>query len=185
MHHSTSTFLGQFTQVVTCSVCSGEGTTAEKPCTECRASGLVRKSKEVEIKIPAGVDNHSQMRVSGQGNQGRRGGPPGDLYVVLSVEQHPTFERDDSTILLRHTIGFAIAALGGEITVPTVDGEHKLKVPAGTQSGTTVSLHGCGVPHLGHPNRRGDQIVQLIVKTPSRMNAEQKKLFERLKDLET
>jgi molecular chaperone DnaJ len=156
---------------------------AEKPCATCHASGLVRKSKEVEIKIPAGVDNHSQMRVTGQGDQGRRGGPPGDLYVVLNVEPHPVFEREGTTIVLRHTINFAIAALGGEIIVPTIDGEHKLKVPAGTQSGTTMSLHNCGVPHLGHPHRRGDQVVLLIVKTPTRLNAEEKKLFEKLKEL--
>jgi molecular chaperone DnaJ len=184
VRHSTSTFLGQFTQVVTCSTCGGEGTTADKPCNECRASGVVRKSKEVEIKIPAGVDDLSQMRVSGQGDQGRRGGPPGDLYVVLNVAPHPIFEREGTTILLRHTISFATAALGGEIMVPTIDGEHKLKVSAGTQSGTTVNLHGCGVPHLGHTSRRGDQIVQLNVRTPARLNAEEKKLFEKLKEIE-
>jgi molecular chaperone DnaJ len=184
IRHSTTTFLGQFTQIVSCSTCNGEGTKVEKPCSHCHAAGLVRKSKEVEIKVPAGVDHLSQIRLTGQGDQGRHNGAPGDLYIVLSVSPHRIFGREGTTILLQHNVSFATAALGGEIIVPTVDGEHKLKVPAGTQSGATFTLHGLGVPHLSNPRHRGDQIVQLIIKTPTRLNSEEKKLFEKLRQLD-
>lgn len=183
VRQTTATLLGHFTQVIICPNCQGEGSRVDKPCTNCKGRSQVRKSREIEIKVPAGIDNGVRLRVPGAGDQGRRGGPPGDVYVVLHVEKHEYFERDGSTIHLKQPISYSMAALGGELMVPTIDGEKKIKVKAGTATGTVMTMRDCGVPHLNNPNRRGDQLVHLIVETPRKLSSEERRLLEQLAEL--
>lgn len=183
IRQSTSTFLGQFTQVISCPNCEGEGSRVEKPCSNCKGRGQVRQSRDIELKVPAGVDSGLRMRVAGAGDQARRGGVPGDLYVVLQVTDHPDFIREGTTIHLRQSISFSMAALGGELMVPTVEGAKAIKIPAGTQTGTTLVMKEHGVPYLNTPGKRGDQIIHLQVDTPTRLSSEEKKLLEKLAEL--
>lgn len=183
IRQSTATFLGHFTQVITCPNCQGEGTTVEKPCTPCKGHGQVRKSREIDLKIPAGIDTGARLRVPGAGDQGRRNGPAGDLYVIIHVSDNSNFVREGTTIHLRQPISFSMAALGGDLMVATVEGVKPLKIPAATQTGTTLVMKEQGVPYLNSPGRRGDQIVHLVVETPSRLSSEEKKLLERLAEL--
>ncbi len=183
IRQSTATFLGHFTQVLTCPNCQGEGTRVEKPCNNCKGRGQIKKSKDIELKVPAGVDTGARLRVPGAGDQGPRGGPPGDLYVIIHVAEHNLFVREGTTIHLRQPISFSMAALGAELMVPTVEGVKVLKVPAGTQSGTILVMKENGVPHLNNSARRGDQLVHLIVETPTRLSSEERKLLEKLAEL--
>lgn len=183
IRQNTSTFLGQFTQVIACPNCEGEGSRVEKPCSNCKGRGQVKQSRDIDLKVPAGVDTGLRMRVQGGGDQGRRGGIPGDLYVILHVSDHPDFIREGTTIHLRQSISFSMAALGGEIMVPTVEGAKAIKIPAATQTGTTLVMKDHGVPNLNNPGRRGDQIIHLLVETPTRLSAEEKKLLEKLAEL--
>ena len=176
---TTQTFLGHFTQVITCPNCSGEGTRVEKPCTNCKGHGQVRKSREIELKIPPGIDSGARLRVPGSGDQGRRGAPPGDLYVIVHVAADPVFNREGMNIHVRQPIGFALAALGGEMMVPTVEGVKVLKIPQGTQTGSTLVMREMGVPQLSDPTRRGDQFVHVVVETPTKLSSEERKLLEK------
>jgi molecular chaperone DnaJ len=135
--------------------------------------------RTISVKIPAGVDEGTRIRLAGEGEPGLRGGPPGNLYVVLGVKPHPQFRRDGTNIYLELDINVAQAALGDVVTVPTLDGDQELAVPAGTQTGEAFRLRDKGVPHLRR-NGRGDQIVLVHVRTPSRLTKEQKELFEQL-----
>jgi molecular chaperone DnaJ len=183
IRQTTQTFLGHFTQVLTCPNCQGEGTRVEKACTNCKGRGQIKKTHELDVKIPPGIDSGVRLRISGAGDQGRQNGPPGDLYIVVHVREHELFDREGTTIHLRQPISFAMAALGGELLVPTVEGAKPLKIPTGTQTGTTLVMKEHGVPHLNHPGRRGDQLVHLVVETPTRLSSEEKKLLERLAEL--
>ncbi|NLZ17044.1 MAG: molecular chaperone DnaJ [Desulfobulbaceae bacterium] len=172
-----------FFQVSTpCPHCSGAGQVITEPCQDCGGEGLVRKEKKMNIHIPAGVDNGSRMRLSGEGEGGRRGGPSGDLYVVLHVEPHEYFQREDQTIFLRLPLAMASAALGCSLDVPTIHGNSRLDIPAGVQSGDHFTMRGQGVVSLrgGH---RGDMIVEVQVQTPTRLSKEQKELLQRFAEL--
>jgi molecular chaperone DnaJ len=183
IRQTTSTFLGHFTQVLTCPNCEGEGTRVEKPCSNCKGRGQIRKSRDIELKIPPGIDSGARMRVPGMGDQGRHNGPPGDLYVILHVGEHPNFMREGTTIHLRQPVSFSMAALGGELMIPTVEGVKALRIPAGIQTGSTLVMRDHGVPHLNNPSKRGDQLVHVVVETPTRLSGEEKKLFEKLAEL--
>lgn len=179
----TSTLFGQFSQIVRCQECDGEGTKVEKPCEGCKGKGLLRKDRSLELKIPAGVDNGSQVRVPGEGDSGKRGGGTGDLFVLIHVRQHERFIREGTTIHLKQSVSVPMAALGGEMLIETVGGKRLLKIAAGTQTGTIATMKGEGVPHLMHPQKRGDQLVHLFVETPSKLSEEEKELYRKLSEL--
>jgi molecular chaperone DnaJ len=170
---------GQFVNVAACPKCGGEGEVINTPCSICHGSGKERKARKILVNVPAGVDDRSQIRLTGEGEAGDRGGPPGNLYVALSVGAHEYFERQDDNILLEVPINFAEAALGGEIEIPTLYGEIMLKVPPGTQSGRTFRLRDKGVPNV-RGRGRGDQLVTVTVVTPKSLNDDQKRLFSEL-----
>ncbi len=171
---------GQFVNVVMCERCQGEGRVITTPCHECHGAGRVRVTKHVSLKVPAGVDTGSQIRLTGEGEAGPRGGPNGNLYVSITVKKHPFFERDGADILYTLPINFAQAALGDEIEVPTVDGKVLLKIPPGTQSGKIFRLRDKGVPHL-RGGGRGDQHVYVRVVTPTELSAKERELLEQLR----
>jgi len=170
---------GQFINVTICSRCHGEGRIITKPCPRCSGQGMERFTRKIAIKIPPGVDEGTQIRLSGEGDAGKQGGPQGNLYVSLSVQKHKFFQREGDNILYELPINFAQAALGDEMQIPTVDGDVTLKIPVGSQTGRVFRLKEKGVPHLRHPGR-GDQLVRLFVVTPSALDETQKKLFKEL-----
>ena len=167
---------GFFQVSTTCPRCGGAGQVISDPCNDCHGQGLVNRSKKVNVRIPAGVDNGSRMRLAGEGEGGRRGGPSGDLYVVIHVDEHEHFQREGQIIFLRLPVSMARAALGCEVEVPTIHGTATLKIPAGTQSGEHFTLRGEGVPSL-HGGSRGDMVVEVQVQTPTRLSKEQKELL--------
>ena len=170
---------GQFVQVVACSVCRGEGHIISQPCKSCRGSGSERRNRKIEMTIPAGIEDSTQVRLRGEGEAGSNGGPPGDLYIVVRVKPHEVFRREGYDILYTHHINVSQAALGATITVPTVFGDTHLDVPEGAQSGDTVRMRDKGVPYM-KSTRNGDQIVRLIVNTPTTLTEEQQRLFQQL-----
>lgn len=173
--------LGQFVNVATCPRCGGEGEVVSTPCRTCHGQKQVQQQRELNVKIPAGIRSEQQIRYSGEGAPGSYGGPPGNLYVFVSVRRHPLFERRNDDILLDLEINVAQAALGDEVVVPTVYGEEKLKIPAGTQSGTVFRLRERGVPHRnGHG--AGDQLVMTRVHVPTELTSRQRELFEEMGD---
>jgi molecular chaperone DnaJ len=170
---------GQFINVSTCDRCRGEGWVIPSPCTHCRGTGRERVTRTLEVKIPAGIDNGAQIRLSNEGELGSYGGPRGNLYVVVKVAAHPIFDRQEDDLHVLLNISFAQAALGDEVEVPTLEGDHKLKINAGTESGEVLTLRHKGVAHL-RGGGRGDLHVHVQVKTPKHLSAEQKKLLKRL-----
>ncbi len=164
----------------TCSRCNGAGEVITTPCVECQGRKQVQATKRLSVAIPAGVDDGTQIRLAGEGNQGLAGGPAGNLYVALTVHPHPVFQRRDNDIVMELPINIAQAALGAEVEVPTLDGQEMLVVPPGTQHGKVLRLKNKGVPHLRRSERRGDQLVVIDVVVPSQLNAKQKKLLEEL-----
>lgn len=173
---------GFFTIGRTCAHCQGTGQIIRKVCTTCRGAGRVQKEKVLEIKIPAGVEEGSRLRVPGEGEAGLNGAPSGDLYVVIYVEEHPFFKRQANNICCEMPISFAQAALGGEIAVPTLVGQEKVRIREGTQTGTVFRLKGRGVVSLDGRGK-GDQLVTLAVVTPTHLTKEQRKLLERLAEI--
>jgi len=143
----------------------------------------VRRTKRISLKVPAGVDSGSRLRVRSEGNAGRRGGPPGDLYVFIEVLSDPVLKRDGSNILITCKVSYIDAILGTNVKVPTVDGMVDLKIPAGTQPNTTLVMAKKGVPLLGKPNSRGDELVRVQVEIPRRLSNEERKLIEELANL--
>jgi len=171
---------GFFSVARTCSHCRGSGRIVSEPCNTCRGQGQVPIERTLQIQIPAGVDNGSQLRIGGEGEPGALGGPSGDLYVVLRVADHAFFKRDGTHLVCEMPVGVAQAALGATIEVPTLDGaKAKLNLPEGTQSGTVLKLRGQGIPALGGRGR-GDLHVLVRVVVPKHLNAEQRRLFEQL-----
>jgi molecular chaperone DnaJ len=154
------------------------------PCKECKGAGRVQKEKQMEVKIPAGVETGSRLRVQGEGEAGTQGGPAGDLYVVIHVAEHEEFERQGSNLYEAVPITFAQAALGADIMVKTLDGEEKLKIPLGTQTGTVFRLKGKGMPQLGGRGK-GDLFVSVSVVTPTSLTREQRRLLEQLAEVES
>lgn len=173
------TILGSMVQVTTCPTCGGVGEVIQTPCKTCSGRGLQRKTVKKTVKIPAGVDTGTQIRLAGEGQPGAFGGPNGNLYLILQVAPHKFFKRRNNDILLDLDINLAQAALGDEIEVPTVDGKEKIRIPAGTQPGKVITLRARGVPFL-RATGRGDQLVILNVTVPTRLTPEQRELFEQL-----
>jgi molecular chaperone DnaJ len=172
-------FFGQSILVTTCNLCGGSGEVIEKACSVCGGDGRVRGESTITVKVPAGVTTGNYIPMRGAGNYGKRGGPAGDVLVFIEELEHPDFTRHDDDLLYELAIGFPQAALGDEAEVPTLDGRVKLKIPAGTQSGRLFRLRGKGIPHL-HSYGKGDQIVRVLVWTPTSLSSEEKRI---LKDL--
>jgi len=170
---------GFFSVSRTCSACGGAGQVIANPCTTCRGQGAVVKERVIQVKVPAGVEDGTRIRYNGQGEAGAQGGPPGDLYIVLHVKEHKFFEREGKDLFCVVPISYAQAALGADIMIPTLEGEHKLHIPEGTQAGTQIKLRGKGVPVLnGHG--KGDIYVQIKVQTPTKLTKRQKELLQEL-----
>jgi molecular chaperone DnaJ len=173
---------GFFSIARTCPTCQGTGSVVTDPCAKCKGEGRVLRQRTVDAKIPAGVEDGTRIRFTGFGEGGLHGGPAGDLYVVLHVKEHPFFEREGNDLYCVIPISITQAALGTEISVPTLEGEHTLKVPDGTQSGTTLRIRGKGVPVLsGHG--KGDLFVEVRVQIPSKLNKRQRELLQELEGL--
>jgi len=171
---------GFFTVARTCGQCRGTGAIISKPCTTCRGAGRVEKERKLTVRIPPGVSTGQRLRLSGEGEGGAAGGPPGDLYVVLVVQEHPFFHREGNDLYCEIPVNFPTLALGGTIAIPTLEGgEEPYDVPDGTQSGDTLRLAGRGMPDVGGRGR-GDLLVTLKVVTPRKLTREQKKLLEQL-----
>lgn len=168
----------------TCSPCSGTGQVLADPCKNCRGEGRVRGEKTLAVNVPAGVNSESRLRIVGEGEAGLHGGPPGDLYVFVHVQDHPFFEREGDDLICTVPISFAQAALGAAVEVPTLDGNENITIPEGTQTGKRLRIRGKGVPHLnGHG--RGDLYVFVRITTPTRLSKEQRRLLEELAALDT
>lgn len=172
---------GFFSIQQTCPNCKGAGTTISDPCSACHGRGRVHKTKTLSVKVPAGVDNGDRIRLSGEGEAGRNGGPPGDLYVEIRVKPHKIFTRDGANLACEVPISVATAALGGEVELPTLDGNVALKVPAGTQSGKVFRLRGKGVATVRDP-RIGDLFAKVAVETPVNLTAEQRDLLSQFEE---
>ncbi|MEM8817308.1 MAG: molecular chaperone DnaJ [Pseudomonadota bacterium] len=168
---------GFFSIQQTCPACKGSGSVISDPCETCHGAGRVRKTRTLSVKVPAGVDDGDRIRLSGEGEAGRNGGPAGDLYVEIRINPHKIFERDGADLACEVPVSFATATLGGEVELPTLDGNVSLKVPAGTQSGKTFRLRGKGVVTVRDP-RKGDLFAQVQVETPVSLTTEQKDLLE-------
>jgi molecular chaperone DnaJ len=178
VRRSQQSIFGQFVSVVPCDRCNGEGQVVTTPCKECRGDGRVRETRKLAIKIPAGIDDGANIRLSGEGEAGRYGAPPGDLYIEVNVRPHKLFKREGNDIILQCNLNIAQAALGAELEVPTVDGSQAtLKVPSGTQHGKSFRIKGQGVPYL-RGSGRGDMVVQADVQVPTNMSDEQKRLLK-------
>ena len=171
-----TTPFGQFQTVKSCPHCGGRGSVVETPCPTCSGTGRVRKQRKIKVNVPAGVDNDSRLRMSGEGEGGINGGPPGDLYIFITVEPHKYFRRNGDDILCDLPITMVQAALGAEVEVETLDGRVKLTIPEGTQSGTSFRLRGRGFPKL-RGYGKGDQNVKVSVTTPRNLTPEQKELL--------
>jgi molecular chaperone DnaJ len=170
---------GFFSIQQTCPACKGAGTTISDPCGDCHGRGRTHKTKTLSVKVPAGVDDGDRIRLSGEGEAGRNGGPPGDLYVEIRIEPHKLFERGGADLSCEVPLSFATATLGGEVELPTLDGNVSLKIPAGTQSGKVFRLRGKGVTTVRDP-RKGDLFAKVAVETPVNLTAEQKNLLKKL-----
>ena len=173
---------GFFTVARTCPACRGLGKTIQKPCTTCHGAGRVTKERKLTVKIPAGISTGQQLRLQNEGEAGSAGGPAGHLYVVVHVQEHEFFRRDGVNLFCEIPVNFTTLALGGEILVPTLDGQEMVKVPEGTQTGTTLRVKGKGMPEIGTKNR-GDLYATVQVQTPKKLNKEQKHLLEQLAKL--
>lgn len=174
---------GFFSVMRTCPNCSGKGQIIKNPCKKCRGAGRVEKEKTLEVKIPAGVETGSRLRVTGEGESGVNGGPAGDLFVVIHVAEHEIFERQGANLYSAVPVTFSQAALGAEISVKTLDGEETLKIPAGTQTGTVFRIKSQGMPVLGGRGK-GDLFVAATLITPKTLTKDQRKLFEQLAEIE-
>ncbi|GMW01259.1 MAG: chaperone protein DnaJ [Candidatus Hydrogenedentota bacterium] len=173
---------GFFSVTQTCPKCRGAGTLISKPCPKCSASGRTRVERELSVDLPAGVDTGSRLRLSGEGEPGDHGGPRGDLYIFVEVEQDEIFAREGNDVMCDVPVSFAQAILGDTIRVPTLIGDAELKVPAGTQSGTLFRLRNMGIRDL-RGYHKGDQIVRIQVETPTKISREQRELIERFQEL--
>ncbi|MEN6464914.1 MAG: molecular chaperone DnaJ [Syntrophaceae bacterium] len=167
---------GFFSISATCPQCRGEGRIIKSPCHSCRGTGRVQVEKTVQVKIPPGVEDGTRLRLRNEGEEGKLGGPSGDLYIFIHAEAHDFFQRDGSDVYCQIPISITQAALGGTIDIQTLEGQDKLKIPKGTQNGKTFRLKGKGIPHL-RGYGRGDQIVQVLVKIPTNLNKKQEELL--------
>lgn len=182
--HVQRSVFGQFVSVQPCRTCGGEGRVIQHPCPKCSGDGRLRSEHDIEVEVPAGVTSENFLTLRGRGSVGQRGGPRGDLIVLLEVEDDPRFARDGSDLIHELPVTFAQAALGAEVNVPTIDGTARVTVPGGIQSGELLRLKGLGLPEL-NGNIRGDQILRVLVWTPGDLTAEQEELMERLRTIES
>src|SRR5918992_3773666 len=178
IRHVRSTMLGQMVNVAPCGRCRGLGRIVETPCATCRGEGRVERRRTLRVTIPPGIDEGHQVRLTGEGEAGPRGGAPGNLYVVVHVQPHPQLRRQDTELYHELPISIAQAALGARMAVPTPDGEEVIEIRPGTQPGTEIRLRGRGVPHLRRSGLRGDLHVIVDVRVPSRLSARQRELLE-------
>jgi len=170
---------GFFTVARTCTQCRGSGSIISKPCTECRGTGRIPKERKLTVRIPPGIATGQRLRLSGEGEAGPAGGPAGDLYVVIHVQEHPFFQRDGNDLFCEIPLHYPTLAMGGDIRIPTLEGEETFTVPEGTQSGATFTLRGRGMPDVSGRGR-GNLIVRVKLVTPKKLTREQKKLLEEL-----
>jgi molecular chaperone DnaJ len=170
---------GFFTVARTCGQCRGSGSIVSKPCTECRGAGRIPKERKITVRIPAGIATGQRLRLSGEGEAGPSGGPAGDLYVVIHVQDHPFFQRDGNDLFCEIPLNYPTLALGGDIRIPTLEGEENFTVPESTQSGATFTLRGRGMPDVSGRGR-GNLIVRVKLVTPKKLTREQKRLLEEL-----
>ena len=170
---------GFFSISRSCGQCNGTGRIITEPCETCHGKGRIHKEKVLEVRIPAGVDNGARLRIQGEGEAGSLNGPSGDLYVIIYVEEHPFFQRQENNIYCQVPIGIVQAVLGSEIVVPTLEGEEKLKIPEGTQTGSVFRLRNKGIVSLGGRGR-GDQFVTVNIVVPTKLTREQRQAFENL-----
>jgi molecular chaperone DnaJ len=183
VRRATRTPFGSFTQVSACPTCGGTGEVIEDRCEVCGGNGLIQETKKLKITVPAGVDNGTRLRVSGEGDAGLRGGPAGDLYVYLFVSEDGTFKRDGINILSDLKVSYLQAILGCKLQVETVDGPVEMDIPAGIQPGTVLVLENKGVPKLGNPVSRGDHLLTIKVDIPTRLKPEERELIEKLAEI--
>jgi molecular chaperone DnaJ len=172
----------QFVSTSACTTCHGRGQVIESPCPICSGTGRVRSTRKITVNVPAGADSGMNLRLSGEGDSGEPGAPSGDLYVVLHVMEHPYFKRVDYDVISELPISFAQAALGTDIMVDTLHGKVKMNIPAGTQTHSVFRLKDKGIQHL-HGNRKGDQLVRVVIKTPTKLTHEQKDLLRQFEAL--
>ncbi|MBF0541554.1 MAG: molecular chaperone DnaJ [Nitrospirae bacterium] len=168
---------GFFSVSKTCSRCGGAGAVITDPCKDCHGRCMTKETRNVAVKIPPGVDTNTRLRMTGEGELGTNGGPAGDLYIFIAVESHNFFQRDGDDLICEVPISFTIAALGGEVEVPKIEGNDTLKIPSGTQSGKIFRLKGEGIQHIGKSSR-GDQIVKVYIDVPTKLTSRQKELLE-------
>jgi molecular chaperone DnaJ len=174
------TMLGQMVNVTACTRCNGEGRIIDSPCGACKGDGRVRSHKKIRVTIPAGIDEGHQIRLSGEGEIGSRGGPPGNLYVAVHVTPHPLLRRDGTEIYYDLQMSIVQAALGTRARIPTIEGDEDIEIRPGTQPGTEIRLRSRGVPHLRRPGTRGDLHVMVHVNVPTRLSKRQRQLLEEL-----
>lgn len=185
VQQTTRTVLGHFTQIVTCPHCNGKGTIISDPCTDCRGKGLKNVEKNIELKIPAGVDNGSKMRLSHEGDAGKNGGVAGDLYIVIHVKPSQYYQRDGMNVFTNLEIHPTQAVLGDTIQIKTLDGERNITIPAGIQQNEVVKIKGAGVPNISKPSIRGEHVVVVSIKTPTQISNEEKALYQKLYEIHT
>lgn len=177
------TIFGQFSHVSVCPKCEGEGRMVENPCADCRGAGRIRKQKRLSVTIPKGSDSNLRLKLANEGDVGPRGGPPGDLYLYLHMAADKRFEREDTELYTELPVSFAQLALGDEVEVPTMEGDHKFKIPHGTQPGTEFVIKGLGFPQLGDRGRKGDLHVTVRLVVPTDLNDEERDLIRRFDDI--
>ena len=180
VQQTTRTVLGHFTQIVTCPHCNGKGTIISNPCPDCKGKGLKDVEKKLEVKIPAGVDNGSKMRLSHEGDAGKNGGVAGDLYIVIHVKPSKYYKRDGTNVITSLEINPAQAALGDIITIKTLDGDREVSIPSGVQHGDIIRIKGAGIPNISKPSIRGEHIVVTEIKIPTQLSNEEKALYQKL-----
>lgn len=181
--YTSQSFFGTVQNVQTCPNCGGSGKVIKEKCSKCAGSGYIANRKKIKVSIPAGIDNGQSVRIRDKGEPGVNGGPRGDLLVEVNVSAHPSLKRQDIHIFSTHPISFAVAALGGDIRIPTVDGDVIYNVKPGTKTDTKVRLKGKGVPSLRNPQARGDHYVTLEIQTPERLSSEAKEALRRFDEL--
>lgn len=180
VRYNQQTILGTVQSVRTCPTCDGSGKIIKEKCSVCHGSGYEKKRKKISVNIPAGIDNGQTIRLKGKGEPGANGGPRGDILLTIYVRPHAEFERNGTDIYYKMNLSYTQAALGAEIEVPTLDGKVKYTIEPGTQTGTRFRLRGKGVPFLNHNKSRGDQYVDVVVETPTKLSQKQRELLEQL-----
>lgn len=176
VQHVQEAGFARFVRIEPCNTCRGRGTVVDAPCGECRGTGRVRRTRKISIKVPPGVDSGSHLRLAGEGEAGEAGEPPGDLYIVVHVKPHESLQRDGDDLIYRAEVGFTDLALGKDIEVPTLEGMARVKVPPGTQPGTVLRLRGKGMPRAR--GGKGDQLIEVLIRIPTKLTNRQKELLK-------